>query len=77
MTMCGSTDPSPSKRFLINTMLMLFSFILYKKRNIHNIKINFDLIINDIEKMLEILRENSFQKTDLKNLLTNSHNANQ
>ena len=76
LTMCGSTDPSPSKRFSINTLLMLFNFILYKRRNIPNIKIQFNCIVNEINDMLSILRNNSYQKIDLMNLLPNTFNQN-
>ena len=77
MTMCGSTDPSPSKRFSINTILMLFNFILYKNRNIPNIKLQFDHFMDEINRMLlEILRKNSIQKTDLKNVLSVNVNIN-
>ena len=69
MTMCGSTDPSPTKRFTINTILMLFNFILYKKRNIPNIKIQINCFLSEIENMLEILKNNSSQRIDLENLL--------
>ena len=77
LTMCGSTDPSPSKRFSINTLLMLFNFILYKKRNIPNIKIQTDCILNEISTMLSILRENSSQKIDLLHFLPNLLNINE
>ena len=48
---------------------MLFNFILYKRRNIPNIKIQINCFLSEIENMLKILKNNSIQRIELEKLL--------